>query len=337
MGRADRLPARGLNNPFGLRAMRAHFPEVPLVVDAGIGLPSHAAAALELGYDAILLNTAVAQAGDPVAMARAFRLAVEAGLTARLADPMEPRDMARPLDTGAGPGASGVSGLPGRFYPVVDSSAWVARLAGAGARLIQLRVKQADGAALRREVRAARTACFEMGATLVLNDHWQVAIEEEIGFLHLGQEDLDAADLGAIRHAGLRLGVSTHSEAELDRALTVRPDYIALGPVWPTTLKQMPWAPQGPDRLRDWKRRIGTIPLVAIGGITLDRIAACLAAGADAVAVVSDVTAHPDPEGRARAWLAATGEAGMDQGCGTGPERTQPAIAATRRSASSPQ
>jgi thiazole synthase len=87
---------RGLNNPFGLRAMRAHFPEVPLVVDAGIGLPSHAAAAMELGYDAILLNSAVSQAGDPVAMARAFRLAVEAGLAGRLADPMEPRDMASP-------------------------------------------------------------------------------------------------------------------------------------------------------------------------------------------------------------------------------------------------
>ncbi len=87
---------RGLNNPFGLRAMRAHFPEVPLVIDAGIGLPSHAAAAMELGYDAILLNSAVSQAGDPVTMARAFRLAIEAGLAGRLADPMEPRDMASP-------------------------------------------------------------------------------------------------------------------------------------------------------------------------------------------------------------------------------------------------
>ena len=87
---------RGLNNLFGLRALRAHFPETPLVVDAGIGLPSHAAAAMELGYDAVLLNSAVSQAGDPVAMAHAFRLAVEAGHAARLADPMEPRDMARP-------------------------------------------------------------------------------------------------------------------------------------------------------------------------------------------------------------------------------------------------
>ena len=87
---------RGLNNRFGLRALRAHFPEVPLVVDAGIGLPSHAAAAMELGYDAVLLNTAVARAGDPVMMARAFALALQAGRAAFLADPMESRDMAQP-------------------------------------------------------------------------------------------------------------------------------------------------------------------------------------------------------------------------------------------------
>jgi thiazole synthase len=87
---------QGLNNPFGLRALRAHFPEVPLVIDAGIGLPSHAARAMELGYDAVLLNTAVAKAGDPVEMARAFALAIEAGRAARQAEPMEPRDMAVP-------------------------------------------------------------------------------------------------------------------------------------------------------------------------------------------------------------------------------------------------
>jgi thiazole synthase len=86
----------GLNNEYGLRTLRAHFPEVPLVVDAGIGLPSHAARAMEIGMDAVLLNTAVAQAGDPPAMARAFALAVEAGRLAHAADPMEPRDMAAP-------------------------------------------------------------------------------------------------------------------------------------------------------------------------------------------------------------------------------------------------
>lgn len=199
-----------------------------------------------------------------------------------------------------------MTGLPGRFYPVVDSAAWVRRMAAAGARLIQLRVKRADGASLRQEIRSARDACAAAGACLVLNDHWQAAIEEAVGFLHLGQEDLDGADLKAIRRRSLRLGVSTHSDDELDRALSVEPDYVALGPVWPTTLKQMPWAPQGVERLGDWKRRLGAVPLVAIGGITLDRAPACLAAGADAVAVVSDVLQHADPDARARAWLHAT-------------------------------
>ncbi len=197
--------------------------------------------------------------------------------------------------------------LPGRFYPVVDSADWVRRMAEAGARLIQLRNKSPDGPALRDQVRSAGAACARHGACLVLNDHWQAAIDEAVGFLHLGQEDLDSADLLAIRRAGIRLGVSTHSSDELDRALSVSPDYVALGPIWPTTLKQMPWAPQGLERLGDWKRRLGDTPLVAIGGITLDRAPSCLRAGADAVAVVSDVVANPDPEARARAWIEATG------------------------------
>jgi thiazole synthase len=87
---------RGLNNPYGLRTMRQHFPDFPLVVDAGIGLPSHAAQAIEMGYDGILLNTAVAKAGDPAAMAEAFALAIRAGRLAFGAQPIEARDMAAP-------------------------------------------------------------------------------------------------------------------------------------------------------------------------------------------------------------------------------------------------
>ncbi|MCQ8278954.1 thiamine phosphate synthase [Acetobacteraceae bacterium KSS8] len=180
-------------------------------------------------------------------------------------------------------------------------------MASVGARLIQLRSKGLDPNQLRQEAEAARDSCRRHGATLVLNDHWGLAIALGIDFIHLGQEDLDDADLTAIRAAGLRLGVSTHSDAELDRALSVRPDYVALGPVWPTTLKKMPWAPQGVERLHAWKTRLGHVPLVAIGGVTLERVPSCLEAGADAVAVVSDVVANADPEGRARAWLAATG------------------------------
>jgi len=198
-----------------------------------------------------------------------------------------------------------VTELPGRFYPVLDSADWVGRMVAAGARLVQLRIKRPDDPPLRDEIRRAHQACQRAGATLVLNDHWQAALEEGIGFLHLGQEDLDMADLAAIRRGGLRLGVSTHSEEELERALSVSPDYVALGPVWPTTLKKMPWAPQGTERLGLWKRRVGACPLVAIGGITLERAPSCIAAGADAVAVVSDVTKNPDPEARARGWIQA--------------------------------
>ncbi len=193
--------------------------------------------------------------------------------------------------------------LPSRVYPVVDSAAWVARLVGCGARLVQLRVKQSGPGRLRDEVRAAKASCDAAGATLVLNDHWRMAIEERVDFIHLGQEDLQDADLAAIRAAGARLGVSTHSEAELDRALSVAPDYVALGPVYPTTLKQMPFAPQGLPRLGEWRRRVGALPLVAIGGITLERAAGCIAAGADCVAAVSDIVSAADPGARLRQWI----------------------------------
>lgn len=192
------------------------------------------------------------------------------------------------------------------FYPVVPDAAWVARLVRAGARFIQLRFKSADPDAVAREVAASLAVCAATGAQLIVNDHWQAAIDGGATFVHLGQEDLDTADLAALRRGGLRLGVSTHDHAELERALSTDPDYVALGPIYPTTLKVMPWGPQGLERIGEWKRRVGSRPLVAIGGITLDRVPGCLAAGADSVAVVSDVVAHPDPEARTGAWLAAT-------------------------------
>ena len=161
---------KGLNNVFGLRALRAHFPEIPLIVDAGLGLPSQAAAAMELGYDGVLLNTAVAKAGDPVAMARAFGQAIEAGRAAFLAGPMQPRDMAAPSTPVVGQGGAVVSCLD-PFYPIVDSAAWVARLVGVGAKLIQLRVKDKDEATVARETREALAICAKAGATLVVNDY----------------------------------------------------------------------------------------------------------------------------------------------------------------------
>ncbi|MDB5370594.1 MAG: thiamine-phosphate pyrophosphorylase [Roseomonas sp.] len=194
--------------------------------------------------------------------------------------------------------------LPSRFYPVVADVAWVRRLVPA-ARLIQLRLKDLPEAEIRRQAAEAAAICRAHGALLVLNDHWRVAIDLGLDALHLGQEDLAVADLPAIRAARLRLGISTHSEAELDNALAAGPDYVALGPIYPTTLKVMPWAPQGLARIGLWKRRIGACPLVAIGGVTLERAPGCLAAGADCVAVVSDVTGHAAPEQRAREWLSA--------------------------------
>lgn len=198
-----------------------------------------------------------------------------------------------------------MTALP-RLYPIVDNAAWVERIARAGAKLIQLRNKTLDGEALRAEIRAALQAAGRYGCALVVNDHWQMAIEEKAPWLHLGQEDLDTADLGAIRRAGIRLGLSTHDEPELERALACQPDYVALGPVYPTTLKAMRFAPQGLGRIGEWKARTGAVPLVAIGGITLERAPLCLAAGADCVSLVSEITAHTDPEGRTQALLAAT-------------------------------
>jgi thiamine-phosphate pyrophosphorylase len=195
---------------------------------------------------------------------------------------------------------------PERFYPVVDSLAWIRRLTGLGVGTVQLRVKDlAHGAAVTL-VREAVAITRETPTALVVNDYWRAAVEAGAQHLHLGQEDLAEADLGAIRAAGLTLGLSTHDDAELATALRHAPDYIALGPIYPTTLKAMRFAPQGLDKIGAWKRRIGAIPLVAIGGITLERAPAVFAAGADAIAVVSDVTQNPDPDRRVRDWLALT-------------------------------
>lgn len=193
-----------------------------------------------------------------------------------------------------------------RFYPVLPDAGWIERLVPLGIRLVQLRAKDMDEARLRREIARALDVCRAHRCTLVVNDHWRLAIEAGAGFVHLGQEDLRDADLGAIRGAGLRLGVSTHDGAELEAALRARPDYVALGPIWPTVLKRMPWAPQTPERLRDWRRTVGAVPLVAIGGITVERAPLVFAAGADSAAAVTDITLHPDPEARTREWLAVT-------------------------------
>ncbi|MFC5521905.1 thiamine phosphate synthase [Polaromonas jejuensis] len=195
------------------------------------------------------------------------------------------------------------------FYPVVPDAAWVQRLLGWGVRTIQLRFKAAGHtpAEIEQEVRAAVAAGRAVpGAQVFINDHWQLALSAGAYGVHLGQEDLDSADLNALRSAGLRLGLSTHTPAELARAHAVRPSYLAIGPVYPTTLKVMPYEPVGLERLKAWAAQAAlqpALPVVAIGGISLDRIPGVMACGVAGVAVVSAVTQAADPQQAARSGL----------------------------------
>ncbi len=190
-----------------------------------------------------------------------------------------------------------------RFYPVFDDVRWLERMVPLGVKLVQLRIKDRPMDDVRAQIKAAQALCSEHGATLVVNDYWQLAIEAECDWLHLGQEDLDDADLGAIREAGLKLGVSTHDNDELDRVLAFKPDYVALGPVYPTILKKMKWHQQGLEKVTEWKKLIGDVPLVAIGGMSVERAPGAFDAGADIVAAVTDITLKDDPEARVREWL----------------------------------
>lgn len=198
---------------------------------------------------------------------------------------------------------------PDRFYPVVDSLDWVKRLTALGVGTIQLRAKDLNDAEALQIVSDALEITKGTSTKLVVNDYWRAAIVAGAEHLHLGQEDLSDADLGEIRKAKLTLGVSTHDDTELDTALKANPDYVALGPIFFTTLKSMRFAPQGIPKIGEWKKRIGSIPLVAIGGIKLEHAAEIFAAGADSIAVVSDVTQNADPDARVRAWLEQATEA----------------------------
>jgi thiamine-phosphate pyrophosphorylase len=193
-----------------------------------------------------------------------------------------------------------------RFYPIVPDASWVARIVPVGVKTLQLRIKDA-AARVPAEIETALEICEQHGAQLIVNDYWREAIRCGASFVHLGQEDLRGADLAAIRAAGLKLGVSTHDHDELNTALAVNPAYVALGPIYETRLKAMPWQPQGLARIGEWKRLAGGLPLVAIGGITLERAPEVFAAGADSIAAVTDIVAHTEPERRVEEWLELTG------------------------------
>ncbi|WP_342322695.1 thiamine phosphate synthase [Kosakonia sp. BYX6] len=180
------------------------------------------------------------------------------------------------------------------LYPVVDSVEWIARLLDAGVRTLQLRIKDQRDDQVEDEVVTAIALGRRYNARLFINDYWQLAVKHQAYGVHLGQEDLETTDLNAIRKAGLRLGVSTHDDMEIDIALAARPSYIALGHVFPTQTKQMPSAPQGLAQLARYIERLGDYPTVAIGGISLARAPEVLATGVGSIAVVSAITQADD-------------------------------------------
>ena len=192
------------------------------------------------------------------------------------------------------------------FYLLVDSTRWLERLLPQGVKTVQLRMKDKSQGEITHEILRAKTLCAQYGATLIINDFWQTAIDEGCSFVHLGQEDMEIADIAAIKRAGIRIGLSTHTPEELDKALALDPDYIALGPIWPTLLKKMSYPPQGIERIGVWKKAIGELPLVVIGGITPERAPLVLRAGADSACVITDILTNADPEARTREWIEAT-------------------------------
>ncbi|XTZ38208.1 thiamine phosphate synthase [Salmonella enterica] len=180
------------------------------------------------------------------------------------------------------------------LYPVVDSVAWIARLLDVGVRTLQLRIKDKRDEEVEEDIIAAIALGRHYNARLFINDYWQLAIKHQAYGIHLGQEDLTATDLDAIRQADLRLGVSTHDDMEIDIALAARPSYIALGHVFPTQTKQMPSAPQGLEQLARHITRLKDYPTIAIGGISLQRAPDVLATGVGSIAVVSAITQADD-------------------------------------------
>jgi hydroxymethylpyrimidine kinase/phosphomethylpyrimidine kinase/thiamine-phosphate diphosphorylase len=271
------------------------LPRIPTPHHHGTGctFASSAAAALALGYvpvEAVVLAK--------MATSEALRHGYAAGAGA---GPVRVRE-------GFARNVLNLPGMPsgcGRFaamseriglYAIVDSAEWVERVLGEGVRTVQLRIKDAAHPRLREEIRAAVRAAHARDAQLFINDHWQLAVEEGAYGVHLGQEDLATADLGAIARAGLRLGISTHAFWEVARAWALRPSYIACGPIHPTAAKAMPWIPQGPANLAYWCRLL-PLPVVAIGGMDAARAAEAVQCGADGVAVISAITqaAAPGP------------------------------------------
>jgi len=201
-----------------------------------------------------------------------------------------------------------------RFYLIIDNTENLESFINAGVRCIQLRIKNKNSDECRAEIKTAKLQCEQHGCQLIVNDYWQLALEEGCDAVHLGQEDLSTADVSQLKNAKVKFGISTHDKAELAIALSHQPDYIALGPIYATLLKKMPWRPQGLEKLQRWKNAIGNIPLVAIGGFTPERAAGAFEHGADSVCVVTDVLQHESPVERCKEWLKAVEQASIGSG-----------------------
>ncbi|MEW6704206.1 MAG: bifunctional hydroxymethylpyrimidine kinase/phosphomethylpyrimidine kinase [Pseudomonadota bacterium] len=274
---------------------------------SGCTFASSIAAALALGYceaDAAVLAkmaTALGLRESGAAGAGAGPVRPRAGFASD--GSLLPRLLARGQDSLTRAFAS-TGPQPMGLYAVVDSAEWVARVAAAGVRTVQLRIKQAAEAALDRQVRDAVAAAERHGVRLFVNDHWRLAMKHRAYGVHLGQQDLGDADVAALAEAGIRLGLSSHAPWEVARAWALEPSYIACGPVHATQTKHMPWMPQGEDNLAYWCSLL-PCPVVAIGGLDAARAQEAARCGADGVAVLSGITAAPDPQAAVERYLRA--------------------------------
>ncbi|PCK09127.1 MAG: thiamine-phosphate pyrophosphorylase [Alteromonadaceae bacterium] len=281
---------------------------------SGCTLATSIAGALALGYsieDAVVIGKMTINQG----IRHAYRLDTQAGPINVQHFPNAQQDLPKltydlptnkkPINTSSAfPPTTRPSGetCPLGLYPVVDSANWLNRILPLGITTAQLRVKDLQGDALAEEIRQAVKVAAQYDCRLFINDYWELAIESGAYGVHLGQEDLHLADIGAIHAAGLRLGLSTHCHYEAARAHNYQPSYIAVGPVFHTDTKKMPWVPRGPEGFAYWSQTLD-YPLVAIGGINQDRISALMNAGADGIAMITAITLAENPEQTAAQFM----------------------------------
>lgn len=288
---------------FYLYAPRLTMPNVP---SAGCVLASSLACHLATGLeirDAVVLAKAYAHRGIRLSNAAGVSHVIEHRQDALLLQDM-PKLCYRADEVGK---QFHFPNCPDRLgiYPVVDTAEWVEKLVQCGVTTIQLRMKSQSNRALSNALQQAMHCVRDKPVHFFVNDYWELAVQHQAYGVHLGQEDLHDAKLEAIAAAGLRLGVSTHAYWELARALAVNPSYIALGPMYATTSKQMPFSPQGEATLARWVKLLaGHYPLVAIGGINLERAKRLKATGVGSVAMITAITEAGDYQQATQALLA---------------------------------